>query len=989
MQSGLPAEVVHAPAVPGRAEVVHARAEWETRWRVVLLAGTHFRRRLVVSLGRQYRRRDGTYGHIEPLRPGDPVHVPPGDPRELVERIALLGGSVPMVALAEQLVRVPLPAFAGSPNTPSGAHRTPVSFVRPEYYEVSLRPRAWDTGWWSGPPVHDSSPAEAMLEATVVAKGPEGRVTVPPTAYGDFDEGLGSVIASFAEIGVVLVDDDRSPLPALRAVMGALGSVTPESIVDLNRLAERHPASLVVRCPKRVRIEPVAAEPRFVLSVEEQELHLRLELGRPPADAQRDDDVAADDGAVRPVPDEWVVRPTHYEWPQDAIAAGCRAMGEQSLWPETWSGLDLAEEQYLWRWSRRTKRADVHLLRTARSLHEQGFVVYVATPRGLKRVRANRTLAVRVDTGLSWFAPVVTDGERALDAGQLREIAERSALERGQELLLYGRAGVERVKRLLSIQPEDPCARVATVDIATCADLAELADEVAADLEPVRALAAELVSGTSSRVPRVPQGLRARLRQYQRDGFGWLTALARHGLSGCLADDMGLGKTIQALALMLHLKETPVPAENTHGSEQVDDRLRGAFLVVAPVSTLGNWRREAERFAPGLSTHAHHGANRETEATTLVARDVIVTSYATAMRDAELLSRVRWRLIVLDEAQAIKNPYARTTGRLKSIGSDFRLCLTGTPVENVSTDLWSIMDFLIPGLLGSLSSFTHRFPKRNVRSTPEASRRLERLRRIVSPFVLRRTKEAVAPELPPRIETRLACEMGGRQARFYETLRTYHEAAVRRAIASGDIREIGAAVFTGLLRLRQAAIYPPSADPLGRDVPSVKEAELMVRLEEIVQEGNRALVFSQFVSALSRFRDCSVDRGIRTLYLDGGTRHRDCLIEQFQTSDAAGVFFISLRAGGTGINLTAADYVFVCDPWWNPQVERQAVDRAHRIGRDRPVVVTRLIAAGTVEEKVLELQDQKRSLAADLISENPGGIDLRAADELLRLFEKV
>jgi non-specific serine/threonine protein kinase len=325
---------------------------------------------------------------------------------------------------------------------------------------------------------------------------------------------------------------------------------------------------------------------------------------------------------------------------------------------------------------------------------------------------------------------------------------------------------------------------------------------------------------------------------------------------------------------------------------------------------------------------------------------------------------------------------------VKQLSSDLRLCLTGTPVENVSTDLWSIMDFLVPGLLGSLPAFSRRYPKRNVSASEKGAERLARLRRIVSPFLLRRTKEAVAPELPPKIETVHSCAMGSKQAAFYETLRVHHHALVQQAIARGEITEIGAAIFTGLLRLRQAAIYPPSADETGRNVPSVKGTELLSRLDEISQEGHRALVFSQFVSALSTFRDLAAERGIATLYLDGQTRNRDELIARFQRSQQSCIFFISLKAGGTGINLTAADYVFICDPWWNPQVERQAMDRAHRIGRDRPVIVTRLVTAGTIEQKVLGLQDQKRALAADLISENPGGIDLTARPELLALFER-
>jgi SNF2 family DNA or RNA helicase len=434
---------------------------------------------------------------------------------------------------------------------------------------------------------------------------------------------------------------------------------------------------------------------------------------------------------------------------------------------------------------------------------------------------------------------------------------------------------------------------------------------------------------------------------------------------------MGLGKTVQALSLMLHLREVGEAA--------------GGFLVVAPVSTLQNWAREAARFAGELAVTVHHGSERSEAAVRSGEGALVVTSYATAVKDAEALCEVEWGLMCLDEAQFIKNPYAKTTRTLKNFTARRKLCLTGTPVENLTTDLWSIMNFLLPGLLGPLGSFTARFPKRP--TSEGASRKLERLRRIVSPFVLRRTKEAVAPELPPRIETVLTCEMGTAQARFYATLKRYHRERVQEALLSADIKLIGTAVFRGLLRLRQAALYPEDADPTGAGVPSVKERELAEQLIQVAAEGHKALVFSQFVTALRRLEAAARERGLATLYFDGRTKRREVLLEQFQTATEPVVFFISLKAGGTGINLTAADYVYICDPWWNPQVERQAVDRAHRIGREGSVMVTRLVTAGTVEEKVLELQEQKQRLAADLIQENADGLSTDAAEELLALFE--
>ncbi len=626
-------------------------------------------------------------------------------------------------------------------------------------------------------------------------------------------------------------------------------------------------------------------------------------------------------------------------------------------------------------------------LRTGVALLDAGYPVYMEHLDGSRvKLKKPQRFSVTVRSGIDWFELSVArpDGT-VIDTELLNELMREQGLRDGRILVPLEREDIERIREILELLEAAEEEHIPVFDLSALAQACDLADEVDPELSRLRTLAEELL-GRTARGPdaeevELPAGLQAELRPYQRRGFSWLSTLARHGLSGCLADDMGLGKTVQALTLMLHLREAGREAA------PADSATRGGFLVIAPVSTLVNWQREAHRFAPALSVEVHHGPDRSVDIDLLAASDLVVTSYATALRDAETLEAIEWHLVCLDEAQFIKNPHARTTRSVKRLTGELRLCLTGTPVENVSTDLWSIMDFLNPGVFGTQRGFNKRFPKRGRADSDATARRFERLRRMVAPFVLRRTKEAVAPELPPRIESVLTCEMGPEQALFYATLREHHRDNVRRAIDSGEPARVGAAIFTGLLRLRQAALYPDVANERGAGIPSAKEEELLSQLTEVAAEGHNALVFSQFVSSLKRFRAATEAAGVATLYLDGSTTGRSELIERFQRASEPTAFFISLKAGGTGINLTAADYVYICDPWWNPQVERQAVDRAHRIGRDRPVMVTRLVTAGTVEEKVLVLQEQKRRLAADIISEDEAGLAGASPEELLALFE--
>jgi superfamily II DNA or RNA helicase len=934
-------------------------------WRAVFLIHNTQELRPMVSLGRQYCRRDGRYGRVERLRPGEPPLNEDSDldagldgvvaaVAPVAERLLVLGGEAPLIAFGEELSEAGAPVFLGSLDSPGGSHNFPVTILTPHRIDLEVFP--------TGAGASRKPQVEFRLALSVDCGG--RRYAIPQDTFGGWDHGMGRGVMAF-DTGIVLLGDHRWPFSLITPYLIDSGRLTLKDLAELRLLASGYPDYLSLRYPRSIRILPSERKPVFILSAWGRQVTAILEAH------------------VDPSEDGYEGREYRLHWIPggEAEKAVRLANGVFGTPPYHAAGTQT------WSWWLSLGREINDTLDAGIALAEGGFPVYLEAEEGHRlRIRRPGPLAVHVASGIDWFGPLVklADGT-PVDIRSLEDIGRKDALLQGSTILYLDPEDVRRLERLRELVSEAPESRFPRGDLTSLVDLSELADEIAPDLAALRALATELLQSPEAAPP--PVGLQAKLRPYQADGYRWLIRLARHRLSGCLADDMGLGKTVQALALMLHLRQTPAGTDLAHPGGDPSSLLPGKFLVVAPVSTLENWRREAARFAPDLGTLVHHGPKRLRNTEALTAADLTITSYATVMRDHQLFCRIRWNLIVLDEAQFIKNPYARTTKRVKELSADVKLCLTGTPVENVSTDLFSIMDFLHPGLLGSLRDFSNRYPKRNVNLTDESARRLSRLSRRVEPFVLRRTKEAVAPELPPRVETVLLCEMSPKQARFYEELRLFHQGRVRAAIAGGVQAEIGAAVFTGLLRLRQAALYPEDADPVGLDVPSVKEAELLARLVEVAAGGHRALVFSQFVSGLKRLRSAAEKEHLDTLYLDGQTTKREELIDRFQRSESPVVFFVSLKAGGTGINLTAADYVYLCDPWWNPQVEKQAVDRAHRIGRKMPVMVTRLVTAGTVEQKVLDLQEQKRRLAADLIQENGPGLARYSPEKLLALFD--
>jgi superfamily II DNA or RNA helicase len=446
-----------------------------------------------------------------------------------------------------------------------------------------------------------------------------------------------------------------------------------------------------------------------------------------------------------------------------------------------------------------------------------------------------------------------------------------------------------------------------------------------------------------------PRGFRGSLRDYQKIGLGWFAHLDDLGFGGCLADDMGLGKTVQVLALLAkRARQTP---------------RAGPSLVVAPRSVLWNWREEARRFAPKLRVLDHTGSARLAPGRHFADYDLILTTYGTLRSDAFDLEQVAFDYAILDEAQAIKNALSETAHAARRLRARRRLALTGTPVENHVGELWSLFDFLNPGMLGGGRSHAWAATR-----TLDAAARAT-IARAIRPFLLRRLKSQVAAELPDRVEQTIHCELGPEQRAHYNELRDHFRAALLPQLREEGIGQATPHVLEAILRLRQAACHPGLIDPARAGDPSAKLDLLIDQLASVRDEGHKALVFSQFTSLLALLRARLDERGIAYEYLDGKTRDRQARIARFQGDPACGLFLISLKAGGVGLNLTAAEYVYLLDPWWNPAAEAQAIDRAHRIGQTRTVFAYRLIARATIEEKVETLQRSKRDLVQSLLGD--------------------
>ncbi|PWJ58803.1 helicase-like protein [Dyadobacter jejuensis] len=580
---------------------------------------------------------------------------------------------------------------------------------------------------------------------------------------------------------------------------------------------------------------------------------------------------------------------------------------------------------------------------------------------GFNTIHQNRlnshkaTVTVTVESGINWFLPdiQVRFGKEKVSLKNLHKAAKNRtryvALDDGTEGLLpeewlvrfekYFSAGTVSGEQL-----RIPKIRFELMD--SLFDAKELKPKVHQELETMRD---KLRNFQSIRHVKNPKGLQTSLRNYQKEGLNWLKFLDDFGFGGCLADDMGLGKTVQILAFILNLKETA--GQKPH-------------LIVVPTSLVFNWEEEISAFAPELTTWVHHGANRLQPSNKPYPYDIILTTYGTMVSDIHLLSKLSFGYVFLDESQAIKNPDSQRYKAACLLNSKGRVVITGTPFENNSMDLYGQLSFACPGLLGSKLEFKNRYivPIDRFKTDDPAYR----LQKQIHPFILRRTKQQVAPELPDKTETYLYCEMGESQRKVYEAYEKEFFDYLNSK-EEGDIKRNRLHVLQGLTKLRQICNAPSLLnDELYYGAESSKIDILLDQIRSKRQK-HKILVFSQFVSMLDLIKQKLNQEDIPFEYLTGKSTHREEIVHNFQNNPSISVFLISLKAGGTGLNLTEADYVFLVDPWWNPAVENQAIDRSHRIGQNKKVIAVRLITPHTIEEKMMQLQKSKIDLAADLI----------------------
>lgn len=580
---------------------------------------------------------------------------------------------------------------------------------------------------------------------------------------------------------------------------------------------------------------------------------------------------------------------------------------------------------------------------------------------------------LEVSSGVDWFE---LHGEVEYGGASARLPELLAALRRGENIIrlgdgTYGMMPDDWLRRIGALAgmgtPEDGHIRFGRSQAGLLDALLATQPEASFDEQFAR-LRDELGQFRGVTAAPQPDGFVGRLRDYQVEGLGWMDFLRRFSFGGCLADDMGVGKTAQVLALLEKRRELRAAGESV-----------GPSLVVVPRSLVFNWKQEAERFTPRLRVLDYTGLNRNSA--DFSGFDLILTTYGTLRREALRLKDFEFDYVVLDEAQAVKNANTESAKAVRLLRGAHRLALSGTPVENHLGELWSLFEFLNPGMLGAASVF--KLTSGAGRTVDEDTRKL--LSHALRPFILRRTKEQVARELPAKTEQTVYCELEPQQRKLYDELRNHYRDALMARIETQGMAKSKIMVLEALLRLRQAACHPGLIDRKRCGEPSAKLESLIEQLREVLDGGHKALVFSQFTSLLSILRGRLDQDEVVYEYLDGKTRDRQARVERFQNNPDCRLFLLSLKAGGLGLNLTAADYVFLLDPWWNPAVEAQGVDRAHRIGQTRSVFAYRLIARDTVEEKVLDLQKTKRDLADAIIGQDNAMIrNLRREDlELL------
>ncbi len=617
------------------------------------------------------------------------------------------------------------------------------------------------------------------------------------------------------------------------------------------------------------------------------------------------------------------------------------------------------------------------LMHSIPALLKAGFEMYGED--NLKAGRINRypaTLRVNITSGIDWFdlQTVVEFGDQQANFHDIRK-----ALKRGENYIKLADGSIgqipqewlEKYKHLWGLAEEtEDGFRVSDLHLSL---LDQLLDENPALQTPPDLIQRRERFRHFERIaPQpLPKGFAGELRPYQKHGFDWLHFLREYKFGGILADDMGLGKTVQVLTYLQSLQE----------QAKVE---KEAALLIVPKSLITNWQRESEKFTPSLKFLEYMGNFRNKDVSVFDEYDVIITTYGTMLRDIELLRKYKFNHIILDESQAIKNPLAKSAKAARLLNAEHRIVMTGTPVENNTFELWSQFAFLNPGLLGSMDYFKSQFANPIESAGDEKS--AETLRKLVYPFILRRTKEQVALELPPRTERIVYTDMDTAQKKFYNQTRERYRAELLGLIESEGMNNARFKVLEGLLRLRQIAVHPALVDKKYKG-EAPKFDVLLETLETLQAENHKALIFSQFVETLKLAKRELDARKIKYMYLDGQTKNRQDKVDEFQSNEKIPFFLISLKAGGVGLNLTAADYVIHLDPWWNPAVEMQASDRAHRIGQTKPVFVYKIIARDTVEEKILQLQEKKRALVKNLIATEASFFKSLTQDDVKGLFE--
>jgi superfamily II DNA or RNA helicase len=808
-------------------------------------------------------------------------------------------------------------------------------FLNKGAHASAMEPLVWDEGgaWTFQLEFQRPEPNRWVLDGIVIRGEERMRVREADVVTRHF-------LVAHSRIAALAAADTFDWLRALRK-SGSISATDSEARELLDSVLNS-PALPPITVPEEFRFEEINAEPKPHLRIESKAGRSAAALFGSLTFEYGGQTVTAGDAraGIYHHPNRQLIRRDLRA--ENAAAAALGGLGLKYIAP------DYYNSEPCW------EIAPKKLPRTVSELLGQGWRVEADG----KTFRSPGAFKVEVSSGIDWFElhGTVSYGDTSASLPDLLK-----ALKRGERMVRlgdgsYGMLPEEWLSRFgaiagLGTSQEDHVrfqrAQAGLLDALLAAQPEAAFDETFARVRD------ELHRFEGVAAAEQPATFEGKLRDYQREGLGWLHFLRRFSFGGCLADDMGVGKTAQVLALL----------ESRRELREAGDPLPPS-LVVVPRSLVFNWKEEAARFTPKMRVLDHTGQQRDMAG--FSSYDLIVTTYGTVRSDILKLRDVEFDYVVLDEAQAVKNASTDASKAVRLLKGRHRVAMSGTPIENHLGELWTLFDFLNPGMLGSASVF--KLTGASARTISEDTRAL--LGQALRPFILRRTKEQVARELPPKTEQTIYCELTPGQRKLYDELRRHYRDSLLKRIDSAGMGKAKIQVLEALLRLRQAACHPGLVDNKRAKESSAKLDTLLEQLDEVIDGGHKALVFSQFTSLLALVRERLDAAGIIYEYLDGQTVNRQACVERFQTDNACPVFLISLKAGGLGLNLTAAEYVFLLDPWWNPAVEAQAVDRAHRIGQTKQVSAYRLIARDTVEEKVLELQKNKRDLAAAIIGED-------------------